>query len=294
MELNNKKILITGASGLVGSELCRQLTANNEVWGLAGFRVPEIKNKLESQGVKIIQKDVIRESIFDLPKDFDVIFHQLVILYDADVDPIRTQNANAYFTGKLMEQCNESGLVILASTGGVYRASTEYASESDAPGPQGWYCTSKLGMEYLGTYMSRKYRIPGVILRYYWPYGIEQGRITRMIKSIHHGEEISISAAQEDRYQPIHIEDLARLTIESVNRADIDPPVYNIAGLEEITWSQMARMIGEELGMEPKFKTDEATRLSHLADLTRMKEEIGTPHISLKEGIHRVRVGLGF
>lgn len=292
MELNDKKILVSGASGLVGSELCWQLAGQNEVWGLAGFRNPAMKEQLESLGVNIIQKDITRESIADLPRNFDVIFHELVILYEAYVDPKQTQNANAFFTGKLMEHCHESGMIVLASTGGVYSAATEYMKEDAAPGPQGWYSTSKLGMEYIGAYMSRKYQIPGIILRYFWPYGPQQGRITRMMKAINNREEICISSSQEDRYQPIFIEDLARLTIESLNRVDMDPPVYNIAGLEEITWSQMATMIGEELGVEPVFKKEDKPRLSHLADLQRMKEEIGNPRVTLKEGIHRVREAL--
>ena len=292
--MEGNKILVTGSSGLIGTELCVQLATKNEVWGLARYRNPEKKKQLEKAGVKTIEKDVVNDTIADLPTDFDVIFHELVILYEADQNPQYTVEANTYFTGRLMEHCAKSKCIILPSTGGVYRSSLEYEKETNTPGPYGWYATSKLGMEHLGTYLSRKYEFPAIILRYFWPYGPEQGRITRMMKSIKAGEEIVVSKVREDRYQPIYIEDIARLTIESVKVAAVNPPIYNMAGLEEITWREMAQKIGEEIGIQPKFKEVDEDRLSHLCDLTKMKANIGMPKVNLKEGIHRVRVALGF
>ena len=178
MELKNQKILVTGASGLIGTELCKQLAGTNEVWGLASFTKPGKEELLSQLGVKIIKKDVVHEDIIDIPQDFDVIFHELVILYEADKNPAVTRDANAYFTGRLMDHCHKSGTIVLASSGGVYQSSMNHGLETDAPGAVGWYASSKLGMEYIGSYLSRKLKIPGVILRYYWPYGPEQGRIT--------------------------------------------------------------------------------------------------------------------
>ena len=293
-ELKNKKILVTGASGMFGTQLCRQLAPMNEVWGLASFNHIGKEDLLAGWGVNIVKRNVVTDSISDIPEDFDIIFHELVILYEADKDAAVTRDANAYFTGRLMEQCFRSKAIVFGSTGGIYQSSTKYDKETDAPGSVGWYATSKLGMEYIGTYMCRKYSIPGVILRYYWPYGSEQGRITRMMKSIRNGESVSISSSQEDRYQPIFIEDIGNLTIGAVPFADIDPPIYNMAGMEEIAWSQQAKMIGEAIGVVPKFDMSPEPRLSHLADISKLTSRIGAPQVSLKDGIQRVKISLGF
>ena len=121
-----------------------------------------------------------------------------------------------------------------------------------------------------------------------------RGELPRMMKAIKSGESVSISGTQEDRYQPIYIEDIARLTIQSVQHAAIDPEIFNMAGLEEITWSLMAQIIGEEIGIEPSFNVLPEPRLSHLADLTKMRKLIGDPAVKLREGIHRVRIALGY
>ncbi len=292
--MEGKRILVTGASGLIGTSLCMDLVKKNEVWGLSTFRNPDKKQSLKNAGVKIIQKDVVTEPISELPTDFDVIFHQLVILYEADKNPKNTVEANAYFTGRLMEHCSKSKAIVLASTGGVYRPSLEYEKETNVPGPYGWYATSKLGMEYLGTYLSRKHEIPSIILRYFWPYGAEQGRVTRMMKSIKKGEEIVVSRLQEDRYQTIYIDDIRDITIKSVESCVVNPPIFNVAGLEEITWRQMATKIGEEIGIKPIFKEVDEMRLSHLCDISKMRAVMGDPKVNLKEGMHRVRIALGF
>lgn len=292
--MEGKKILVTGASGLIGSALCNKLAGKNEVWGLATFRNPEKKAQLEKMGVKILQKDVVTDPIGDIPATYDVIFHELVILYEQDVNPKRTVEANAYFTARLMEHCSSSKSIVLASTGGVYRPSLEYEKETNTPGPHGWYATSKLGMEYLGTYLSRKFEMPAIILRYFWPYGPEQGRITRMMKSIKKGEEIIVSRVREDRYQPIFVEDLADITIKSVESAVVNPPIFNVAGLETITWREMATKIGLEIGIQPKFKEVDEERLSHLCDLTKMRAVMGDPKTNLKDGIHKVKDALGY
>jgi len=294
MKIADKKILVTGASGLVGSQLCRELVADNDVWGLASFRNPEKRSEIEDLGVNVIARDVSKESIDDLPTDFDIVFHQLVILYESDVDPQKTVDVNTYFTGRLIDHCRDMGHLVMASTGGVYRASLDYDKETDAPGPVGWYATSKLGMEHLGTYLCQKHEIPAVILRYFWPYGKEQGRVTRMMKSIVKGEKIQTSSTQEDRYQPIHITDLSYLTMRALMVTSQDVPVYNMAGPEEVTWKEMALLIGQELGVEPQFEESSEARLSHLADLSRLYADIGKPKVGIKEGIHRLRLDLGF
>ena len=67
------KILITGASGLLGTEFCRQLkVAGHEVWA--------VDNHSRSTTIpdcdKFLAKDLNKASTFEsLPKDFDYIYH---------------------------------------------------------------------------------------------------------------------------------------------------------------------------------------------------------------------------
>jgi nucleoside-diphosphate-sugar epimerase len=292
--ISNSKILITGAGGLFGTALCKKLIDTNEVWGLARFRDHQKAIELDDMGVKLIRRDVTKESIDDIPDDFDYVFHMLAILYDADLDHQDTYEANIYFTGFMMEHCRKANGIILASSGGVYHPSVQYEKEDTTLGPVGAYCTSKYAMETLGTYLSRKHRIPAAIIRYFWPYGREQGRVTRMMKSIMAHEPISVSSGQEALYQPIHIDDVVRLTLAAVPNCDTPPPVFNMAGPETVSWRDLAERIGYAVSVPPVFDELDENRLSHLADLTKMKAILGQPEINLNEGIARVKEELGF
>jgi nucleoside-diphosphate-sugar epimerase len=72
------KILVTGASGLLGTEICRQLKAEdgNEVWA--------VDNHSRSTTVpdcdKFLELDLTNGANFEqLPKDFDYIYHYAAI-----------------------------------------------------------------------------------------------------------------------------------------------------------------------------------------------------------------------
>ena len=66
-----KKILITGANGLIGYELLKQLSENNIVYALSRSK-PDIKN----DNIHYIQFDFSKEwNASSLPEKIDVIYH---------------------------------------------------------------------------------------------------------------------------------------------------------------------------------------------------------------------------
>ena len=83
-EINLFKILITGASGFIGSHVAERLhLQGHRVIGLDCFSQyysVQLKNRncsdLESKGIKVVHADMREVSIFeDLDTDFDYIFH---------------------------------------------------------------------------------------------------------------------------------------------------------------------------------------------------------------------------
>ena len=72
MELKNKKILVTGGAGFIGSHLCERLVKNNEVISLDNYFTGSEKNHID--GVKYIKGNT--RDVFKLI-DFipDIIYH---------------------------------------------------------------------------------------------------------------------------------------------------------------------------------------------------------------------------
>jgi nucleoside-diphosphate-sugar epimerase len=72
------KILVTGASGLLGTEICRQLKQEN------GLEVWAVDNHSRSSSIppcdKFLELDLTNGANFEqLPKDFDYIYHYAAI-----------------------------------------------------------------------------------------------------------------------------------------------------------------------------------------------------------------------
>ena len=76
-----KKILVTGATGRVALPMIRVLAQSNDVWGLARFRDPALRDVLEGLGVACVQKDLASDPFDDLPTDFTHVFHAGAVVF---------------------------------------------------------------------------------------------------------------------------------------------------------------------------------------------------------------------
>lgn len=75
MASNRKKILITGAAGLLGRELCKQLCADNDITAVDNNqRFPDFT----PQGVTYIKSEVV-EYLNNTANTFDIIYHMAAI-----------------------------------------------------------------------------------------------------------------------------------------------------------------------------------------------------------------------
>lgn len=286
--MEGKKVLVTGASGLVGCALALELCKNNEVYGLARFRDATVRRQLEQAGMSIIQKDVPRDTLDDLPDDFDYVFSELVMIAGCDENPTEAFDVNAYFVGKLMERCRGVSGLVLGSTGAVYLQGTEPLDEQGTLGPSNGYSVSKFGGEVLGSFLSTQWQIPTCMLRYYHPYGPTGGRPTEWAGQIAHGEEIPVNRRQEPVYTPLYMTDVVRYTIEAAQHCSVPARPINIGGAEVRSQTEIIATLAGALGKEPRLtETDEVTGC-WAADIGLMSRLMGPPTVSLGDGLARV------
>ncbi len=282
--MKGQKILVTGAPGLVGSALTLELCKNNEVYGLARFSDAGMRTKLEQAGVSIIQKDVHRESLDDLPDDFDYIFSQVVMVDSCDENPGEAFDV----VGRLMDHCRKASGVVLASSGSVYAPGPDPLDEDGTIGPVNAYGISKLGGELLGIFLSQQWQIPTCILRYFFPYSPDGGRPTQWARQIANSEEILVNRAYDPVFSPLYMSDCIRYTIESARHCSVPATVINVGGAETVTQAEILAILSESLDVEPKFReTDEVPRFWN-ADVGLMLRLFGPPKVTLKEGLTRV------
>lgn len=297
--MENKKVLVTGASGFVGQALTEELCRHNEVWGLARFRNPQVKERLASLGVKLITKDAAREKLDDVPRDFDYVFNELALLGgELQEHPQPAYEVNAYFVGRLMEHCRQAQGIILASTGAVYSLSPLPSREGPAltaseDSPVGYnmgmglYSSSKFAGEVVATYVSRQLDIPTCILRYFWPYSSQGGLIYFLARAVAEGREVAVNRRQPTWYSTHYISDCVRYTIEAAELCSVPAKPINVTGTAA-THEEFLTRIGEKLGKAPKIVETDQAGPSGIADISLLIELLGEPEVSLDEGINRV------
>lgn len=287
--MKGKKVLVTGASGLIGFDLARELCKTNQVYGLARFSDATVKRELESLGVTCIEKDVLTDDLDDLPQDIDYVFSQLVLIAECEQDPEAAYNTNSYFVGRLMQHCQDVKGLILGSTGAVYRPSTEASREDGTIGPVGTYATSKFAGEVLGTYLANLWNIPTCILRYYYPYGPRGGLPYALAEHVAQGKPIPVAKEKFSYYDPIHMSDCVRYTIQSAELCCVPPKVLNVAGPDVTTRAEMVELISQALGVTPNLvEQQRVEEPAWRADISLLTQLLGAPSVGLKEGLTEV------
>jgi UDP-glucose 4-epimerase len=285
-----KSALVTGANGLLGSHLVRNLREK----GVLVYALVRDFTPSEDSGLKYIQIDLGTD--FDsslLPSGVDTIFHVAQAREYRDFP----NHANSVFmvntlsTSKLLEYANRAGVksFVYASSGGVYEDSRNELRETDPIKSHlnlGNYFTTKVASEAL--VFNYKPLMKIAILRYFFIYGAGQNRlmmIPRIYDRVRDQEALQIQGNDGLSFNPIHATDAAEATIMASLHAE--SILSNVAGPESITLRQMAEIFGRHLGQLPLFEFTSGEGPSIVA----ATETMGTffqPKLRIKDSIEDI------
>jgi UDP-glucose 4-epimerase len=172
------RVLVTGAAGFIGANLCRELLARRQVTkvvGLDDFSSGYLDN-LASADVELITGSILdRPLLQDLVDDADAVVHLAArpsVLRSLQ-DPLASHESNATGSLHVVEACRQrSRYLVAASSSSVYGSVPTLPKHEDlATRPLSPYAASKLaGEAYLLAY-SAAFGLPALALRFFNVYG---------------------------------------------------------------------------------------------------------------------------
>ena len=281
------KVLVTGATGLIGSHLLERISPAHEVTALARGPIAGLDSN-----VLLVRQDLSRPLKRDaLPARIDAVIHlaQSERYRDFPDGAEDVFAVNVQSTLGLLEYARAAGAsrFVLASTGGVYAPSDGEITEESPVDPKGAYAHSKRMAEFLLEDYAEI--LTAVILRPFFIYGPGPSKllVARLLADVREGRPVEV-VGEGPRLNPIYASESAA-AFEAALRTD-EGGVFNVAGPEPTTVAQLARHMGEAVGREARIvQADGDPRPPLVADTRRMREALGvTPEITPRDGIRRL------
>jgi len=286
-QMSGRRVLVTGASGLVALPVARELAKANEVFAVARWSNPEQRRILAEAGAKTIAFDMADEDLSPLPQSVDVVINYGVL---GSQDP-NVYNVNARAAGRLARRYRDCAAFVHGSTGSLYQYQGERPlREDDAYGLHSSteaYAASKIAAEILLQHLSEDYALPLTMVRIFSFYGPRGGGVTQRIDQVAKGLPVSVYPGVRNVHTPMYEDDYVEKTIAAAGIAKVGGEIVNLGGTDVVTTQDYCRMAGELLGKEPIF-VENSSAWPIWADTTKMERLLGPCKVSVREGVRRV------
>ncbi|MFN4227548.1 MAG: UDP-glucuronic acid decarboxylase family protein [Candidatus Ratteibacteria bacterium] len=303
----NKKVLISGGCGFIGSHLCDFFIKNGDiVWCIDNLITSDkenIKHLLNEKNFIFIERDLIYINEDEIDEKFDYVLHLASPASPVDYlkFPIETLKVNSIGTEKMLNIALKSKSTFLfTSTSEVYGdplipiQNEQYWGNVNPIGPRSVYDEAKRYGEALVMAYHRKYKLNTKIIRIFNTYGprmrLNDGRvIPNFIYSALNNQPLPIYGDGKQTRSFCYIDDLIEGIIK-VLEVDYNLPI-NLGNPEEFTIIELAEKIenifGKKLGFKflPPMQDDPKKRRP---DITLAKKLLNwEPKINLESGLKK-------
>lgn len=273
MHLKNKKILLTGADGFIGSHLVENLiqeganvkafvyynSFNN--WGWLDTFSKETLSKIEIFSGDIRDPYGVKEAM----KECDVVFHlaALIAIPYSYYSPDSYVDTNIKGTLNIIQAAKELNVekILVTSTSEVYGTALYVPIDEKHPKQgQSPYSATKIGADHLADSFYRSFNLPVTIVRPFNTFGPRQSAravIPTIITQLLNGkEEIKLGALHPTR-DLLFVKDTVNGFVEIAKSDSLVGHEVNIATNSEITVANLAQNLINIINPKAKIVSDD-------------------------------------
>lgn len=303
MDWKNKKVLVNGVTGFIGSNLTKELLIKGaEVYSIDNFSYIDhnmVKKKfVELKKIKIIEGDVSQKDPWlKLPSDLEYIFHfsapSSIVLFKKY--PEKCWNETVLGLYNALEFCkkNNTKKLIYPSSGAIYSGNKMPHTETIYPKPRNLYAAAKVACEALASSYSDFVKSIG--LRIFVGYGPGEewkgdfGSAPYLfIRDLMKDKAPELWGDGNQTRDFVYIDDLVSMAIKA---AEIDyTGVINIGTGTSFSFKELIQEIKKILHVDvkPVLVPREINYLEHIkADVTLTKKLFSIEFTPLEEGLKK-------
>ena len=298
------KVLVTGASGFIGSNLTRNLIkTEDEVNVLVRkksnlWRINDVLSECNVHTVDLSDFEEVRNLISKVkPK---IVYHCATYgVYPNQKDVSQMDQTNVTGTLNLLKLLHEnSELERLVNLGSVfeYGYKSNSIKETDSTQPFDSYSITKVSQTKLVEYYSRQKKLPAVTLRIFTPYGIfeEPGRlISDVMVATVKKKPLKIFSRKAKR-DFVYIDDVTHALIKASKKPGIEGEIFNIGSGNATSVEELVNLVCkitntnlEVSWSDENQRKQDKTGTNGFADLQKVKKIDWKPEVSLKDGLSR-------
>ena len=251
------RIVITGATGFIGSRLSLKLSERGHDVVALGQTNNELEEarfaELAGAGIETVRASLFdEEEIGSALEGCERVIHLAAAQHEANVPDSHFRKVNVDGVRILLDHCLSAGVqrFIHGSTIGVYGEASDVALDEDSPtNPQNIYGVTKLEGEKLA--LSYADRLFVTAIRISETYGPGDGRLLKLFRAINNGSFAMIGSGK-NRRQHIHVDDLIDALWLAGEKDEARGELFVIAGNEILTTAETVKVISNTLGREAR------------------------------------------
>jgi len=300
-------ILITGATGFIGSHLVKFLSKNNYhiiAHGSSTESIRKLQENLKSNNIGLENIKFWQQNFLDIEWDYPDFSDIKTIIHCAAITKVREgtiENYNKYFninvlaTKRLAQKALEEKInhFVYLSTGQIFGIPATFPiTEATPKNPINLYGMTKLMGEKVVVSLGY-FGLNYTIIRPFSIYGKGHHNIISIIvDKLSNNETVTIFGDGTQTRAFLHISDFCRAITLTQNNRECFNQEYNLSGLKEYSVIELVNLISSKLNISPEieYHSSNVNELKrNLADLSKIRRLGFIPKETLEDFINQLK-----